>query len=145
MTHVPYKGTGPAITDTMAGNTNIFFATTATVLPHVKSSKLRPIAVTTAKRMPALPDVPTIAESGLPGFDVPIWHGLIAPKGVPRAIVERINSEVNKALQLKETADELQKDGVAPAGGTPEQFEKQIAKEVDLWRKVTADAKIKVE
>ena len=145
MNHIPYKGTGPALTDTIAGQTNVFFSSTATAMPHVKSGRLRAIAVTTAKRIPALPDVPTIAESGVPGYDVTLWHGLIGPKGLPRAIVDRINAEVTKSLKLKETAEQLQNDGVAPAGGTPEQFAAQIKTEIGIWRKVAADAGVKAE
>jgi tripartite-type tricarboxylate transporter receptor subunit TctC len=145
MNHIPYKGTGPALTDTISGQTNIFFSSTATAMPHVKSGRLRAIAVTTARRIPALPEVPTVAESGLPGYDVTLWHGLIGPKGLPRAVVERINGEVTKSLKLKETADQLQSDGVAPAGGTPEQFAAQIGKEIGIWRKVAADAGVKAE
>ena len=145
MNHIPYKGTGPALTDTIAGQTTVLFSSTATSLPHVKSGRLRAIGVTTAKRIPALPDVPTVAESGLPGYEVVLWHGLIGPKGLPRAVVDRINSEVTKALALKETAEQLQNDGVAPAGGTPEQFRAQINKELAIWRKVVADTGIKAE
>jgi len=145
MNHIPYKGTGPALTDTLAGQTNIFFSSTANAMPHVKAGKLRAIAVTTAKRIPALPEVPTVAESGVPGYDVVLWHGLIGPKGLPRAVVDRINGEVTKSLKLKETAEQLQNDGVAPAGGTPEQFAAQIAKEIGIWRKVAADAGVKAE
>jgi tripartite-type tricarboxylate transporter receptor subunit TctC len=145
MNHIPYKGTGPALTDTIAGQTDVFFSSTATALPHVKSGKLRPIAVTTAKRIPALPDVPTVAESGVPGYDVVLWHGLIGPKGLPRAVVDRISAEATKALKLKDTGDQLQSDGVAPAGGTPEQFAAQIKKEIGIWRKVAADAGVKQE
>jgi tripartite-type tricarboxylate transporter receptor subunit TctC len=145
MNHIPYKGTGPALTDTIGGQTDVFFSSTATAMPHVQSGKLRAIAVTTAKRIPALPNVPTVAESGLPGYEVILWHGLIGPKGLPRPIVERINAEVTKALSLKQTADQLQNDGVAPAGGTPEQFLAQIRKEIDVWRKVAADAGVKAE
>src|SRR5437773_2285547 len=122
MNHIPYKGTGPALTDTIGGQTDLFFSSTATALPHVQSGKLRAIAVTTAKRIPALPNVPTVAESGVPGYEVILWHGLIGPKGLPRPIVDRINAEVTKALKLKETGEQLQNDGVDPAGGTPEQF-----------------------
>src|SRR5256714_230848 len=107
MNHIPYKGTGPALTDTLGGQTDVFFSSTATAMPHVQSGKLRAVAVTTAKRIPALPKVPTIAESGVPGYDVPLWHGIIGPKGLPRAVVDRLNSEVTKALKLKETADQL--------------------------------------
>ena len=145
MNHIPYKGTGPALTDTLAGQTNIFFSSTANAMPHVKAGKLRAVAVTTAKRIPALPEVPTVAESGVAGYDVVLWHGLIGPKGLPRAIVDRINGDVTKTLKLKETAEQLQNDGVAPAGGTPEQFAAQIKKEIGIWRKVAADAGVKAE
>jgi tripartite-type tricarboxylate transporter receptor subunit TctC len=145
MNHIPYKGTGPALTDTLGGQVDIFFSSTATAVPHVQSGKLKAIAVTSAKRIPALPDVPTVAESGLPGYDVILWHGLIGPKGLPRAVVDRINGEASKTLKVKETADQLQQDGVAPAGGTPEQFLAQIKKEIGIWRKVAADAGVKAE
>jgi len=145
LNHVPYKGTGPALTDTIAGQTDLFCTSTATALPHVKAGRLRALAVTTANRLPAEPNVPTLAESGVPGYDVPIWHGLIGPKGMPRAAVDRINSEVNKLLRVKETAEQLQTDGVAPAGGTPERFGEQIRKEVALWKKAVADIGVKVE
>ena len=145
MNHIPYKGTGPALTDTLAGQTNVFFSSTANAMPHVKGGKLRAVAVTTAKRIPALPDVPTVAESGVPGYDVVLWHGLIGPKGLPRAIVDRVNGEVTKSLKLQQTAEQLQNDGVAPAGGTPEQFAAQIKKEIGVWRKVAADAGVKAE
>ena len=145
MNHIPYKGTGPALTDTIGGQTDIFFSSTATAMPHVQSGKLRAIAVTTAKRIPALPEVPSVAESGVPGYDVTLWHGLIGPKGLPRAVVDRLNGEVTKALKLKATAEQLQSDGVAPAGGTPAQFHAQIKQEIELWRKVAADAHVKAE
>jgi tripartite-type tricarboxylate transporter receptor subunit TctC len=89
--------------------------------------------------------VPTVNESGVKGYDVVLWHGLIGPKGLPRPIVDRINAEAGKALKVKETADQLQNDGVAPAGGTPEQFAAQIKKEIGVWRKVAADAGVKAE
>ncbi len=145
MNHIPYKGTGPALTDTIGGQIDLFFSSTATALPHVKAGRLRAVAVTTAQRLAAEPGVPTIAESGVPGYDVPLWHGLIGPKGLPRPIVERINTEVVRILQLKETGDKLQTDGVSPAGGTPEQFRERIQKEIALWRKVVADTGVKVE
>ena len=145
MNHIPYKGTGPALTDTLAGQTNVFFSSTANAMPHVKAGKLRAIAVTTAKRIPALPEVPTVAESGVPGYDVVLWHGLIGPKGLPKAVVDRISSEVNKTLKQKEATAQLETDGVEPAGGTPEQFAAQIKKEIGVWRKVAADAGVKQE
>jgi tripartite-type tricarboxylate transporter receptor subunit TctC len=145
MNHIPYKGTGPALTDTIGGQTDVFFSSTATAMPHVQAGKLRALAVTTAKRIPALPNVPTVAEAGVPGYDVVLWHGLIGPKGMPREIVARVNAEATKALKLKETAQQLQNDGVAPAGGTPEEFGATIKKEIGMWRKVVTDAGVKVE
>ena len=145
MNHIPYKGTGPALTDTIGGQTDMLFSSTATALPHVKSGRLRAIAVTTAKRLAAEPNVPTLAESGIAGYDVPLWHGLIGPKGLPRPVVERINAEVGRILKLRETADQLQTDGVSPAGGTPEEFRERIQKEIALWRKVVATTGVKVE
>jgi tripartite-type tricarboxylate transporter receptor subunit TctC len=145
MNHVPYKGTGPALTDTIAGQTQVLFSSTATSLPHVKSGKLKAIGVTTAKRIPALPDVPTVKESGLPGYEVILWHGLIGPKGMPKEAVAKIAGEVNKALKLKETDEQLQGDGVSAAGGSPEQFGATIKKEIGVWKKVAADAGVKAE
>jgi tripartite-type tricarboxylate transporter receptor subunit TctC len=145
MTHIPYKGTGPALTDTISGTADIFFTSTATALQHVNAGKLRAIAVTTTKRLPALPDVPTIAESGVPGYEAVLWHGLVGPKGVPKEIVERINSEVSKALQLKETGEKLQSDGVAAAGGSAQQFAQQIKKDIEVWGKVVKDAGVTAE
>ena len=145
MIHVPYRGTGPALTDTLAGQTQVFFSSAATALPHVQSGTLRALAVTTAKRLPALPNVPTVAEAGLPGYEVDLWHGLIAPKGLPRTIVDKINKAANESLTLKDTAEKLATDGVAPAGGTPEQFAATIRKEIELWKKLAADGLIKAE
>jgi tripartite-type tricarboxylate transporter receptor subunit TctC len=145
MNHVPYKGTGPAMTDLLGGQTDVFFSSPAAAVPQVQAGKLRALAVTTARRIPALPDVPTVAEAALPGYDVTLWHGLIGPKGLPREVVDRINAEVTKTLKLKETADLLQNDGVAPAGGTPADFQAVIRNEIQVWRKVAADANVKVE
>ena len=145
MTHIPYRGTGPALTDTIAGQTNVLFGSTAATLPHVKSGRLRALAVTTASRIPAEPEVPTVAEAGVPGYEVTLWHGLIGPRGLPPAAVQRINREITVILELKETAEQLQNDGVSPAGGTPEQFFATITREIDVWRKVVRDADVKVE
>src|SRR6185503_14810220 len=145
MNHIPYKGTGPALTDTIGGQTDVFFSSTATAVPHVQSGKLKAIAVTSAKRIPALPEVPTVSESGLPGYEVILWHGLIGPKGLPKEVVDRINGEVNKSLKQAETAAQLENDGVAPAGGTAVQFAATIKKEIGVWRKVASDAGVKPE
>jgi tripartite-type tricarboxylate transporter receptor subunit TctC len=143
--HIPYKGTGPALTDTMAGNTQFLFGSIAATLPIVKQGRLRGIAVTTAKRLPALPDIPTIAESGVKGYDVILWHGLIGPKGLPRPIVDRVNGELNKALKAKDMEEKLAADGVASAGGTPEQFAAIIKRDIEVWRGVVKRAGVKAE
>jgi tripartite-type tricarboxylate transporter receptor subunit TctC len=145
LNHVPYKGTGPALTDTIGGQTNALLGSTAATLPHVRSGRLRALAVTTSQRLAAEPSIPAVAESGVPGYEVVLWHGFIAPKGVPAPVVERLNAEVNKILQLKETADQLQNDGVSPAGGSPDQFLAAIKKEIEVWRKVVNDAGVKTE
>jgi tripartite-type tricarboxylate transporter receptor subunit TctC len=142
MTHVPYKGSGPALTDTLAGTTQVFFSSASTALPQIQGGKLRVLAVTTAKRIPALPNVPTVQESGIADYNVTLWHGLIGPKGMSPAIVEKINATVGKALKLKETEEQLQNDGVAPAGGSAAQFGATIKSEIEMWRKVVAAANI---
>jgi tripartite-type tricarboxylate transporter receptor subunit TctC len=145
LNHVPYKGTGPALADAIAGQTDLYFSGIAAALPHVRSGRLRAIAVTTAQRVPAAPDVPTIAESGMPDYEVVVWYGLGGPKGLSRAIVDRINSEVTLVLKSREVEEQLRNDGLLPAGGTPEQFLARIKKEIDVWRKVANDAGVKVE
>jgi tripartite-type tricarboxylate transporter receptor subunit TctC len=145
MTHVPYKGSGPALTDTIAGQTQVFFSSASTAMPQVQAGKLRAIGVTTAKRIAALPNVPTVGESGVKDYDVTLWHGLIGPRGMPPEIVNKINAAVGKALKLKESEQTLQNDGVSPAGGTPQQFGDTIRKEIDTWGKVVKAADIKAE
>jgi len=145
LNHVPYKGTGPALTDTIGGQTNATLGSTASTLPHVKSGRLRALAVTTSRRLAAEPNLPTVAEAGVPGYETVLWHGFIGPKGIPAPIVQRLNAEVNKLLQRKETAESLQNDGVSPAGGSAEEFLAVIKKEIGVWRKVVADAGVKVE
>jgi len=143
--HVPYKGTGPALNDAIAGNVQLIFGSVSTSLQHVKSGRLRALAVTTAKRIPAAPEIPTVGEAGVPGYEVILWHGLVAPKGVPKAIISKLNLAANDALKSKDTADLLASDGVAPAGGTPEQFQATIKVDIERWRKVVQQANVKVE
>jgi len=143
--HIPYKGTGPALNDTIAGSTQLIFGSVSTTLQFIKSGRLRGLAVTTPKRIPALPDLPTVAEAGVPGYEVVLWHGLVAPKGVPRPIVDRLNREANEVLKAKEMEDLLATDGVAPAGGTSEQFRAVIKADIERWRGVVKQANIKVD
>ena len=143
--HVPYKGTGPAQTDTIAGNTQLLFGSVATTLPFVKSGRLRALAVTTPKRIPAAPEVPTVSEAGVPGYEVILWHGLIAPKGVPKPIVEQLNRAANEVLKVKDMEERLSSDGVSPAGGTTEQFGALIKSDIARWAKVVKQANVKIE
>ena len=143
--HIPYKGTGPALNDTIAGSTQLIFGSVSTTLQFIKSGRLRGLAVTTPRRISALPDVPTVAEAGVPGYEVVLWHGLVAPKGVPRPIVDRLNREANEVLKAKDMGDLLATDGVAPAGGTPEQFRAVIKADIERWRGVVKQANIKVD
>jgi tripartite-type tricarboxylate transporter receptor subunit TctC len=145
MTHVPYKGSGPALTDTIAGTTQVFFSSASTAMPQVNAGKLTALAVTTSKRIPALPDVPTVKEAGVADYDVTLWHGLIGPKGMQPAVVNKINAAVSKALKMKESEEQLQNDGVSPAGGTPQQFGDTIKREIDAWGKVVKAADIRAE
>src|SRR5437870_5880732 len=143
--HVPYKGTGPALNDTIAGNTQLIFGSVATSLQFIKSGRLRGLAVTTPQRIPAAPELPTVAEAGVSGYEVVLWHGLVAPKGVPRPIVDRLNREANEVLKAKDMGDLLATDGVAPAGGTPERFRAVIKADIERWRGVVKQANIKVD
>jgi tripartite-type tricarboxylate transporter receptor subunit TctC len=145
MNHVPYKGSGPALADTIAGRIDLYFSSAPPALPHVKSGRLRAIAVTGNQRVSTLNDIPTVAESGLPGYEVTLWYGFAGPKGLPRSIVDRINEQMTIALKSRETMEQLQNDGLFPAGGTPEQFLATITKEIEVWRKVVNDAGVRVE
>ena len=140
MNHVPYKGGGPAVTDTIAGQTHLFVSPLGTVLPHVRSGRLRAIAVASRHRSAAAPDVPSVAESGLPNYEVPFWNGMAGPKGLPRPIVDRINTEVSMALKSAETGERLRAHGSTAAGGTPEQLLATIKNEIELWREVAREA-----
>lgn len=143
MTHVPYKGGGAVLNDLMAGQVDVYFAATASALPLVKAGKLRPLAVTSAKRITALPDIPTVDESGFKGYDVTLWYGLIGPKGLPPEIVNRLNAEVNKVLAQKETPIRLEVDGASAAGGTPAQFRAVLGNEITMWGQIVRKLGIK--
>jgi tripartite-type tricarboxylate transporter receptor subunit TctC len=145
MIHVPYKGTGPAITDTIAGQTQLLWGSIAATLPQVKNNRLKAVAVSTLKRVEALPDVPTVNESGLKGYDTILWHGLVGPRNLPRPVLDRVNGDLNKILQQKEMSDKLAGDGVTAAGGTPEQFGALIKRDIDVWRRVVQKAGVKAE
>ena len=144
MNHVPYKGTGPALTDAVAGQITLIFASVPAALPQIKAARLRALAVTSPQRIAADSSIPTVAESGLPGYEVLDWGSLISPKGMPRPVIDRINSEVRKVLAQKDLEERLQQDGLSPGGGTPEQLLDMIRGEIEKWRKVIDLAGIKV-
>ena len=145
MVHVPYKGGAPAMTDLIAGQISLVFATPQVGLAQAKAGRIRALAVTTATRIAAEPSIPTIAEAGVPGYDVSNWHGLIGPRGLPRAVVERLNSEVGKILRSKDMEERLRNDGVSATGGTPEALFEQIRREIGMWRDAVKAADIKIQ
>jgi len=144
MHHVPYKGGGPAFTDLIAGQTDVFFVPMPSALPHARAGKLRALAVASRERNGAEPQIPTVAESGI-DYEVLFWVGIAGPKGMPRPIVERLNSEVATALKSRETGDRLRAHGSSIAGGTPEQFHAMIRSEIELWRGVAREANLQPE
>jgi len=136
MVHVPYKGGGPAVTSLLGGHVQLNFATTVSVLPHVRAGKLRGIAVTTAKRSPAAPEVPTIAESGVPGFDHGPWNGMLAPARTPKPIIARLNAEVARIVQTPDVKNVLSHEGAEPVGNSSDEFAAIIKAETAKWAKV---------
>jgi tripartite-type tricarboxylate transporter receptor subunit TctC len=131
--HIPYKGNAPAITEMLAGQTSMLFATLPTVLPQVQANRLRPIAVLGSKRSLALPNIPTLAESGVRGFEVNNWTGILAPAGTPTAIISRLNAEANRVMQLPEVQARLPKEGLRHIAMTPPQFADFVKSERDKW------------
>ena len=145
MVHIPYKGTAPAITDVLAGHVSLMFNSMPSVLPHVRAGKLKGIAVGSAKRSPAAPDIPTVAESGVPGFQYVTWYGIFGPAALPKNIVAKLNGEIVRILQDKELAQRLAREGAEPAPGTPDALAKFMRAEHDQWKKTIAAAKIKID
>jgi len=143
--HVPYKGNAQAMTDLMAGQESLSFPTGPSAMPHVRAKRLRALGVTGAKRAVGLPDIPTIAESGLPGYHASAWYGVLAPAGTPAAIVAKLQSEIHVALRASDIVDKLSAQGLEPAPDTAEEFARFIVAELAKWNKVIAAAGIKVE
>jgi tripartite-type tricarboxylate transporter receptor subunit TctC len=142
---VAYKGTAPALIDLMAGQVQIMFSTMPSALPHVKSGKLRALGVSGPKRTAAAPEVPTIAEAGVPGFEVLNWQGMTAPSKTPQAIIQKLNSALLETLKTPKVIETLTAQGLDAAGSTPEPFGELIKSEVAKYTKVVKEAKIKVE
>jgi tripartite-type tricarboxylate transporter receptor subunit TctC len=143
MEHVPYKGSGPAVTDVVAGHVPLMFDTTLVVGSHVKAGKLRALAVTSSKRVSSMPDVPTAAESGVPGFEVATWQAVFAPAGTPKPIVDRLNSEIAQILKQPEIQARLAELAVEPGGGSPESLGEMQKADVVKWEKVVREAGVK--
>lgn len=145
LTHVPYKGTQQSIPDLISGQVSILFDNIMTAQPNVKAGKVKAIAISSPNRSPLLPDVPTVAESGLPGFKSVVWFGLLGPAGTPKAVVDRVNAEMNRALQLPDVKDRFSQLGFEPAGGSPADFAQVIQDDATAWQKVIRDAKVRPE
>jgi tripartite-type tricarboxylate transporter receptor subunit TctC len=145
LVHVPYKGTAPAATALLGGEVSFTISSIPTVLPHIRAGKLRALAVGNAKRLPALPEFPTLSESGVPGYEAFSWAGLIAPSGTPREVVTRVNREMVQVLKQQDLVDQLARDGTLAAPDTPEEFSAYIKAELDKWARIVRLANIKPE
>jgi tripartite-type tricarboxylate transporter receptor subunit TctC len=145
MVHVPYRGGAPAATDLIAGHAAVMFNNVNTAVPHVKSGRLRALAVTTQMRSPALPGAPTVAESGLPGFESNSWQGIVTRAGTPGAVIARLNAETVKVLQLPDVRNAIAGMGNDIAAGSPEAFLAYISSEMEKWGKVIKAANVRSE
>lgn len=145
ITHVPYKGTGQALVDAMAGQVHMLFGNVLSSLTHVRAGRLRTLGVTTAKRSTVLPDLPTLAESGVPGYENSTWHGWLAPAGTPPAILNRLNAELVKSTRAPDVVERLAPDGGEPVGSTPEQFARYIVTDMARWSKLVKETGIRFE
>ncbi len=145
MTHIPYKGSAPVVADLIGGQVDVMFDNVPNVVQHVKAGRMKALAVSGATRSPLAPDVPTVAESGVPGYDVSVWFGVLAPAGTPNDIVQRLNADIRKIIATPEITDRFLKLGVEPRTGTPEQFGALVKAEVARWAGVIKTAGIKAD
>ena len=145
MVHVPYKGSGQAIPDLMGGQIQLMIEPLASAMPHIRGGKVKALAITSRLRVASLPDLPTSEESGLPGFEVSAWYGLLAPAGTPSAVVSRLNAELNTVLAQPAMRDTLAMQGAVPVGGTPQQFMNLIVAEIAKWRPIIQKAGIRAD
>jgi tripartite-type tricarboxylate transporter receptor subunit TctC len=143
--HVPYKGAQPALTDLIAGHAQLMFATSASVIPYMKAGRLRALAVTTAQRSPSVPELPTMSEAGLPGFEATTWHGVVVPSATPGALVQQLNQDINAVLKEKDLSERLAGLGAEILTGTPRDFQDYIAREIPKWNKVVKDSGAKAD
>ena len=145
MLHVPYKGAVPAITDLLGGQISMIFSSMPPALPHMKSGKLRALGVTSTTRSPVTPELPTIAESGLKGYVVNNWYGILAPRGTPKEIVAKLNAEIVKILNMPDVKESLSIQGAEPSTSTPQQFAAYIKEETEKWAKIVKNSGVKVD
>ena len=145
LVHVPYKGAQPALTDVIAGQVQVMFATSASVIPFVKAGKLRALAVTTARRSPSVPDLPTVSEAGVAGFEAITWHGVVVPAATPAPLIERLNHDIVAVLGAPDLRERLAALGAEVLAGTPREFADYIAAEIPKWAKVVRDSGAKIE
>jgi tripartite-type tricarboxylate transporter receptor subunit TctC len=143
--HVPYKGAQPALTDVVAGQVQLMFATSASVIPYLKQGRLRALAVTTPKRSPSVPELPTVSEAGLAGFEATTWHGVVVPSATPAALVQKLNQDINGVLKEKDLSERLGGLGAEVLSGTPKDFADYIAREIPKWTKVVKDSGAKAD
>jgi tripartite-type tricarboxylate transporter receptor subunit TctC len=144
MTHIAYKGTGPALNDLLGGQIQLIFGSAPATIPLVRANRLRAIAVTTTKRSSALPELPTVAEAGVPGYEVVLWYGVLGPKGLPKPIVERWNAEIRKATKLPDLKERLISEGFEIDDSPPEVFQAILKRDVAKWAKVVKEARVKM-
>jgi tripartite-type tricarboxylate transporter receptor subunit TctC len=140
MVHVPYKGAQPALTDVIAGQAQLMFATSASVIPYIKAGRLRALAVTTARRSASVPELPTLSEAGVPGFEAITWHGVVVPAATPTPLVRRLNADIVKVLHIRDLRERLESLGAELAAGTPQDFAEYISHEIPKWAKVVKDS-----
>jgi tripartite-type tricarboxylate transporter receptor subunit TctC len=145
MVHIPYKGMALAITDLMSGQVTMTFGTSLSVVPQARSGRLRALATTGTQRSPALPDLPTVAEAGVPGYEASLWYGFVGPARLPPEIVQRLNSAIVAVLQMPEIRERLASQGVDPQHNTPDEFAKLLVSDVDRWAKVIQRAGVQAE
>jgi tripartite-type tricarboxylate transporter receptor subunit TctC len=145
VSHIPYRGTAPSVTDVIGSQVDCTFTGAPAVIPHVRSGRLRALSVSSSKRLAALPDVPTMAESGYHGFEADQWYGLVAPAGPPADVVARLNAEINKALMLADVAQQLSVEGATPMPTTPQAFGDLIKREIPRWAEVVKAGNVKAD
>lgn len=143
--HVAYKGGGPALADVLAGQISMVFATPLESVPHIKTGRLRPLAVSSPQRSPVMPELPSIAETGVAGYEVSNWYGVLAPVAISKKLLERLNKSLVEALRTPELTERFQRDGVEPVGSTPAEFQKHIHDEIAKWERVVKAAGIQTD